>query len=159
MEFIHTTSRPIQRLAINDGLLLSTDTQPFTLPTAIWDAHVAAGVPHRNSKIVLSERQYSRVGSIDDEAEVCPICQENLADKLKDTKEDGNEEDADIIRLNCGGDHIGCKKCLQQAYEFQQTCPLCKRDIKYAEPVKQMPSLVIDEEAIAAHEKEYGPGL
>jgi hypothetical protein len=120
-----------RRFGFRQSQISANTDSHFTIPTAIWNESVAELAPRRNTSRVLSDQQYSIVESVDNEDEVCPICQESLAQKLKENLDGEAEEgDDEIIRLNCGGNHMGCRKCLQRAYEFQQKCPLCKRKIK-----------------------------
>lgn len=93
-----------------------------TLFADLWEQHVEAGVHQRNACQAMNENQFRKVedeGCLEDNLS-CAICMSNLADMLR--------EAGKVVQVYCDGapGHFFCQGCIEQNYQFQKICPVCR---------------------------------
>jgi hypothetical protein len=111
---------------------LSLLLDPPTLPTPFWDTDLATPSHPRDESRKLETSQYRVLKNLgpDDSESCCPICQEELAQKLNQNLPEEAEETTEVVEINCDRGHKFCKSCIEEAYRYQQICPLCRGSIK-----------------------------
>ncbi len=104
----------------------------------LWNQYVQSMIHQKDPSKILPKNAFKLIQKTDlpeadqvstnPDARKCTICCETLVSQL-----DQGEE---VVQLNCvsetgtHGNHLFCRKCIEESYQYQQTCPTCRGIIK-----------------------------